>query len=43
MTLSAERPSIALKGVSMTADSLLANAQIRVPLSIQLVKGVAQP
>ena len=43
VTLSAERPSIALKGVSLSADSLLANAQVRVPLSIQLVKGVAQP
>ena len=43
ITLSAERPSISLKGISLNADSLVANAQVRVPLSIQLVKGVAQP
>jgi Domain of unknown function (DUF4403) len=43
VSLSAERPTITLKGVSLSADSVVANARIQVPLSISLAKGVAQP
>ena len=43
VALVADRPSIALKGVALTPDSVIANAQVRVPLSVGLVRPVGQP
>jgi len=43
VTLTADRPSIALKGVALSADSVVANAEVKVPLSISLAKSVGQP